>query len=191
MKKYFLLLIVYIIALNTFAQKMDSLRIKTPKFYHAYCDLNFDKVIGFYHPNYTLIYDRKQIKEILNDYFTNKFFDIRYVPETPYFAYSKIVTINKRDYCIIKFKYKYREMSKRQLTEQQVQLDIASHKNFPDINYMKFEKKTNSYLYERYDKWIAVLSKETNYEWRFIEINPKFTFPNELISPEILKELGL
>jgi hypothetical protein len=190
MRIFYLIILFYIGNSNFYAQKMDSLKVKTVSFYKAYVDLNFDKLIDIYHPNYTLVDTRNIIKKTLNDFFNGPQIEYRFDNETPYFNYSKITIIDKNEYCVINFKYKYNLFFKRKLTDEQVELNKKSYKNHSNQNFLKYNKNTNSYLIEKYEKWIAVLGKETNFEWRFIELNTMYQLPNELISKDILDKLN-
>ncbi|MBC8884380.1 hypothetical protein H9X57_16400 [Flavobacterium piscinae] len=56
---------------------------------------------------------------------------------------------------------------------------------------MKYEAKRNSFFIEENVIWVAVFHSSTMDNWKFIEQNPKFQSFDNLLNPEIQKQLGL
>lgn len=191
MKKIHLTFLFLLMNFSAFSQNIEELKKETSKFYEAHYNMDFNKIVDLYHPNYLIQTDRKSIINSLDILFQDDYIGIRYVFPVMSFTYEPIQKIGKAEYCIIKFKNSIRHIFSEKRQESQVKIDLDAYKSMSNLKSVKYEDNRNSYFIEQYETWIAVKSSETNGKWKFVELKTKIKFENELISPEILKSLGL
>ncbi|MBN8565385.1 MAG: hypothetical protein J0M25_01450 [Flavobacteriales bacterium] len=77
------------------------------------------------------------------------------------------------------------------LSDAEIQKNIASFQTNPKIRSVKYEAKRNSFFIEENVIWVAVFHSSTMDKWKFIEQNSKFRSLEEVLAPEIQKQLGL
>lgn len=175
----------------TFSQSLENLKIETKNFYSAHYNMDFEKIVDSYHPNYLINSNKEQLVEKLDEHFQNDVDGIRFVFPTMAFNYAPIREINSGKYCVITFKNSFRIILSNTQAESQVQKDLASYLKIKNYKSVKFESKRNSYFIEENVTWIAVSSAQTNWKWTFIEMNSTFKSLDELLDTSLQKELGL
>jgi hypothetical protein len=186
--------IVYLFLLvfwNGQTQSLEQLKLETKKFYDAHYNMDFDGIASIYHPNYFEKYTKERITINLDEWFQNDVLGVRFVFPTMTFTFGPIQEIDGAKYCIITFKNSIRINNVNPKTDDQVKRDLAAYKEVTRYKSVKFEPKRNSYFIEEYTTWIAISSKSTQNKWKFIEKYAKFHYFDELLAPEIQKQLGL
>lgn len=177
--------------LNGHSQTLEQLKLETKKFYEAHYNMDFDGIASLYHPNYFEKYTKDRITINLDEWFQNDVLGVRFVFPSMTFTHGPIQEIDGAKYCIITYKNSIRINNVNQKTDDQVKLDLESYSLIPRYKSVKFEPKRNSYFIEEHTTWIAISSKSTHNKWKFIEKHAKFHYFDELLAPEIQKQLGL
>ncbi|RXR30601.1 hypothetical protein EQG68_11100 [Flavobacterium piscinae] len=176
---------------NGQTQTLEQLKLETKKFYEAHYNMDFDGIASLYHPNYFEKITKEEITTKLDEQFQNDKIGIRFVFPTMNFTFGMLQEIEGKKYCVISFKNTFRVNFIDKLSEEEVQKNIASFQANPKIKSVKYEAKRNSFFIEENVIWVAVFHSSTMDNWKFIEQNPKFQSFDNLLNPEIQKQLGL
>lgn len=184
----YLFLLVF---LNGYSQTLKQLKMETKTFYDAHYNMDFDGIAGLYHPVYFEKYSNERIITNLDEWFQNDVLGVRFVFPSMTFTFGPVQEIEGVKYCVITFKNSIRVNHVNPIRDDQVKRDLAAHKEVPRYKSVKFESKRNSYFIEEDVTWIAVSSSHTKNKWKFIEKHAKFHYFDELLVPEIQKQLGL
>lgn len=173
------------------SQTLEQLKLDTQKFYDAHYNMDFDGIAGLYHLGYFEKITKEEITAKLDEQFQNDKTGIRFVFPTMNFTFGTIQNIEGKKYCVISFKNTYRVNFIDKLLDAEIQKNIASFQTNPKIKSVKYEAKRNSFFIEENVIWVAVFHSSTMDKWKFIEPNSKFCFFDEVLAPEIQKQLGL
>lgn len=177
--------------LNGYSQTLEQLKMETKTFYDAHYNMDFDGIAILYHPGYFEKITKEEITAKLDEQFQNDQTGIRFVFPTMNFSFGTIQEIEGKKYCVISFKNTYRVNFIDKLSEAEIQKNIASFQSNSKVKSVKYEAKRNSFFIEENVIWVAVFHSSTLDKWKFIEQNSKFRSFDEVLAPQIQKQLGL
>jgi len=183
-----------LVAIVSFSQSFEKLKIETRQIYDANYNMDFDAIAKLSYPKIIeLLGGKLKFIEKLDSDYLNDGFRMRLQLENPVFSYSEIRKVEDKTFYIVSYYNPVRYFFETKLDADAGMKKAAQLKESTNAKTVIFEPKRNSFNVKRNSKFVAISDQTTNGEWRFFNMDDvqQRTLFYTLFSTNVKKELGL
>jgi hypothetical protein len=171
MKTKLLLILLLLMAFNSFSQNTAQLLSGTQKLYKANYEMDFETIISLSYPKMVETIGKEVMLEKLDKYYQNEMYRFRYQLETVPFITRKIQQIGSQSFCVITCRNPVRYFFETKLTAEEATAKIPWLQEINHTKDVTFEPKRNSFNVKRNTTYVALLDETTNGEWKFFNLD--------------------
>lgn len=189
-----LLLILFLVSANFWAQNSSQLKTSVQKIYDANYNMDFDAITALSYPKIIeQLGGAVLFADKLDHDYQNEVFRKRLQLVKPIFVFGSIQKIGEAQFCVISYKNPERYFFENKLTTANAATEAEKLKKDNLTKDVTFEPKRNSFNVRKTSKFIAVFDASTQNEWKFFNWDDpaqREAF-EKIFSTEIKKQLGL